>query len=143
MNSTLKNKNISGLFNFLSALPLGLEESSARRRFLRHIKGFKEDFDLEAEEIRKEFSEKNADGSNKVVNNLVQFTLPNRKLADVKMLTLNNLEIPIDWGNETIDKSTMISIIEKKITELKSVSEFTDSAFAYVEELEEMVAELN
>lgn len=138
----MKNRNIEGLFNFLKGLQLDLEKSSARRRFLRHIKGFKEDIELEGEEIRKEFSEKDEKGAIKVINNLIQYSKENRKKADAKFEELNNLEIPIDWTGEEKDKETIIEILEENITELKKVETFNDDSFQYVENLENIVADL-
>ncbi len=138
----MKNKNIIALINFLSPLMLDMEKSSARRRFVRHIAGFKEDYDLEAQEIRKEFAEKTKEGGILTIDNLIQFTLPNRKLADVKFKTLGDLKINIDWTGEEIDKTTIVNIIQEKVNKLKESKEFSDELFTYIESLEDIIKEL-
>lgn len=138
----MKNKNINLVHNILTPLMLDIEKSSARRRFLRHIKGYKEDFDLEAEEIRKEFSEKNADGSQKVVDRVIQFSKENRKKADVKFNILNDLEIPIDWAGEEKDKEVVKGIIQEQLDTVKKAETMSDQTFEFSEMLEEIISEL-
>ena len=87
----MTNKSINILISILSPLMLDISKSSARRRFIRLLKSFKEDSELEGEYIRKEFGDKNPDGSLKIIANQIQFTLENRKLAEAKFKTLNEL----------------------------------------------------
>lgn len=138
----MKNRILIALPSVLTPLLLDIEKSSARRRFLRHIKGFCEDYDLEATAIRQEFSEKNPDGSMKTVNNLIQFVPENRKKADAKFDALNNLEIPVDWAGEEKDKEVVIEILNGLVDEAKKATEFSDSDYQYLEQLEEFVKEL-
>ena len=138
----MKNKNIGVLVSILSPLPLDIEKSSARRRFLRHLKGFKEDFDLEGEYIRKEFGEKAPDGSLKVIKNVFQFTKENRKLAEEKFNTLNDLSIEIDWSGEEKDKEVVVEILEGLLVKEKEAKEFNNDKAEYIFVLEEILEEL-
>lgn len=126
----------------LSSLMLDMQKSSARRRILRHIKGYKDDFDLEAEEIRKEFSEKNADGSQKVIDKFIQFSKENRKKADERFENLNELVIPIDWTSEETDKKVVSEIISEKLAEINGCETMSDQTFEYMEKLKEIIKEL-
>lgn len=138
----MKNLNINKVVEILSPLKLDIEKSSARRRFIRHLKGFREDYNLEADEIRKEFSEKNPDGSNKVIQGIIQFTLENRKKAEAKFEALHNLEVEIDWKGEEKDKEAVKQILQDLADKARKEKEFTDDAFAHIETLEEIIAEL-
>lgn len=142
-NNCMKNKNISIVYNILSPLPLTLEQSSARRRFLRVLEPLKSDYDLEGEEIRKEFAIKNADGSLLVVDKMVSFTKENRKLADAKFAVLNDLEVPVSWKGEEKDRDAMVKILNDKIAELNKATEFNNQIYDFIITLEEAVTELN
>ena len=149
----MKNKNISLLTSLLTPLPLDMKKSSARRRFLRHIKGFKEDYDLEGEEIRKKYSEKNADGGHKTVKDIIQFSFENRKKADADFLKLNDLEIEIDWSGEEADKEIMKDVVQNEYDKLFILTEaekeaglkekeLNDNVFEFSETLLEIISEL-
>jgi hypothetical protein len=145
---SMKNKNITSIIQILTPLPLDLEKSSARRRFIRHLKGFKENFELEGEFLRQELGEKNPDGSLKVIDKVVQFTKENRKKFGEKAEELDNLDIKIDWTGEEKDKETVISLLEQEILDLKTPKKikeektFTDTEIQYLEILEEIIEEL-
>ncbi len=143
LNKYMKNKSLVELVSVLTPLTLDIEKSSARRRFLRHISGFNEDYASEAQEIHIEFGEKNPDGSLKVMGNIVQFTKENRKKADDKFNTLNALDIPIDWSGEEKDKEVIIGILNGLIEELKKPNEFTDNSYAHLESIQDIIAELS
>jgi hypothetical protein len=122
---------------------LDLEKSSARRRFLRLLKNFKEDSDLEGEYIRKEFGDKNPDGSLKVIANQIQFTLENRKLADAKFKALNNLDVPVDFKGEEKDCKVIVGVLKGLLEKEKSAKEITNDTAEYIFVLESLVEELN
>ena len=149
----MKNKNINLLTVLLTPLPLDMKKSSARRRFLRHIKGYKEDYDLEGEEIRKKYSEKGADGGHKTVKDVIQFSMENRKKADAEFSKLNDLEIEIDWTGETEDKDVVREIVQNEYDKLFILTEaekeaglkekeLNDNVFEFSETLLEIVKEL-
>ncbi len=142
LTNAMKNRILVDLVQILSPLMLDIQKSSARRRFLRHIGGFNEDYDKEAQEIRKEFGDKNPDGSFKIISNLIQYTPENRKKADEKFKTLNDLDIQIDWTSEEEDKKTVIEILNGLIEEAKKATEFNDQSYAQLELLQEITAEL-
>jgi hypothetical protein len=139
----MTNKDINLLVAILTPLMLDLEKSSARRRFLRLLKNFKEDSDLEGEYIRKEYGDKNPDGSLKVIDNQIQFTLENRKLAEVKFKALNDLEIPVDFKGEEKDleviKKVLIGLLEKE----KTAKEITNDTAEYIFILEGIILQLS
>jgi Icc-related predicted phosphoesterase len=138
---------------------LDLQKSSARRRFLRHLKGYKEDYEIERQEIIKELAEKEANGAVKVVNEVVQYTKENRKKADAKFELLNKMEIPVDWSGENQDRDTVISILKEKVAEFtKDVEvvdekgkktgeqkprEYSDGMIVFLEQLQELIEEIN
>ena len=149
----MKNKNINLLTILLTPLPLDMKKSSARRRLLRHIKGYKEDYDLEGEEIRKKYSEKNADGGHKTVKDVIQFSMENRKKADAEFSKLNDLEIDIDWTGETEDKDVIREIVQNEYDKLFILTEaekeaglkekeLNDNVFEFSETLLEIISEL-
>lgn len=149
----MQNKYISLLTSILTPLPLDLNKSSARRRFLRHIKGFKEDYDLEGDEIRKKYSEKDADGSPKKIKDVIQYTLENRKKADADFQKLLDLEIDIDWKGEEADVEVVKGIIKDEYDKLfiltpeekaegKTEKEVNDNVFEFSETLLEIISEL-
>ena len=107
----MTNKSINILVSILSPLMLSIEQSSARRRFLRLLKNFKEDSELEGEYIRKEFGDKNPDGTLKVAGKEIQFTLENRKLAEAKFKTLNELEVPVSFKGNEKDVEVIVEVL--------------------------------
>jgi hypothetical protein len=122
---------------------LDITKSSARRRFLRLLKNFKEDSDLEGEYIRKEFGDKNPDGSLKTINNQVQFTLENRKLAEAKFKLLNDLDVPVDFKGEEQDCAVIVEVLKGLLEKEKSAKEITNDTAEYIYILESLVEELN
>jgi hypothetical protein len=122
---------------------LDLEKSSARRRFLRLLKTFKEDSNLEGEYIRKEFGDKNPDGSLKTIENMVQFTIENRKLAEAKFKALNDLDVPVDFKGEEQDCAVIVEVLKGLLEKEKSAKEITNDTAEYIYILESLVEELN
>ncbi len=139
----MKNKQILFLLAWLSGLNLDLEKSSARRRFSRLLKGYKEDIDNEGDEIRKELCEKNPDGSPKLVDKLYQFSKENRKKAETALKNLSELEIEVNWTGEEKDKATISTLIKEEITKIKEKKEFNEAEYELLALLEESLECLN
>jgi hypothetical protein len=121
---------------------LDITKSSARRRFLRLFKAFKEDSDLEGEYIGKEFGDKNPDGSLKTIANQIQFTLENRKLAEAKFKALNDLDVPVSFKGEEKDVKVIIGVLKGLLEKEKSAKEITNDTAEYIFVLESLVEEL-
>ena len=139
----MTNKNISILISILSPLMLDISKSSARRRFIRLLKNFKEDSELEGEYIRKEFGDKNPDGTLKVIDKQIQFTLENRKLADAKFKTLNELDVPVSFAGKEKDVAVIVEVLKGLLEKEKSAKEITNDTAEYIFILESLVEELN
>ena len=139
----MQNKNINILVSILTPLLLDMQKSSARRRFLRLLKNFKEDSDLEGEYIRKEFGDKNPDGSLKTISNQIQFTLENRKLAEAKFKTLNELDVPVSFKGNEKDVAVIVEVLKGLLEKEKSAKEITNDTAEYIFILEGLVEELN
>jgi len=138
----MQNKSISILISILSPLLLDISKSSARRRFIRILKNFKEDSDLEGEYVRKEFGDKNPDGTLKTINNIVQFTLENRKLAEAKFKALNELDVPVSFVGNEKDVSVIVEVLKGLLEKEKSAKEITNDTAEYIFVLEELCEEL-
>ena len=138
----MKNSQINILSSILAPIMLDITKSSARRRFLRLLKTFKEDSDLEGEYIRKEFGDKNPDGSLKTIANQIQFTLENRKLAEAKFKILNDLDVPVDFKGEEKDCAVIVEVLKGLLEKEKSAKEITNDTAEYIFILEELIGEL-
>ncbi len=138
----MKNKNIEKLTSILSPMMLDINTSLARRRFVRHLKDFIEDYNDESDAIKKEFCEKKPDGSPKTVNQLIEFTPENKKKANEKFRKLRDLDIRIDWSGEEKDKEIVIGLLEKELTKLKEPKVFNDMMTQTIVNYEEILEEL-
>lgn len=138
----MTNKSINILVSILNPLMLDMQASSARRRFLRLLKNFKEDSDLEGEYIRKEFGDKNPDGSLKTIANQVQFTKENRKLAEAKFKVLNELDVPVSFKGSEKDIKVVTEIVKGLLEKEKTAKEITNDTAEYIFILEELISEL-
>ena len=139
----MQNKSISIIISILNPLMLDISKSSARRRFLRLLKNFKEGSELEGEYIRKEFGDKNPDGSLKTIANQIQFTLENRKLAEAKFKALNELEVPVDFKGNEKDVKVIVEVLKGLLEKEKSAKEITNDTAEYIFILESLVEELS
>ena len=122
---------------------LDISKSSARRRFIRILKNFKEDSDLEGEYIRKEFGDKNPDGTLKTIGNMVEFTIENRKKAEAKFKTLNELDVPVSFKGNEKDVEVIAQILKDLLEKEKSAKEITNDTAEYIFILESLVEELS
>jgi hypothetical protein len=118
----LKNKDIIIISRTLNPLPLDMKQSSARRRFMRILKPFLEDIDLEGDELKKKFAEKEADGSIKSIAGKIQYTPANRKLVDVEFEKLESLEINVDFAGHEEDKKVCLDIIDAEIKRIEDAT---------------------
>ena len=138
----MTNKNIKLCVSYLAPQQLDLVKSSARRRFIRVLNEYVEDYNLEAKEIIKQFNEKKPDGSDKIIDNVPQYTKENRKKADAKFKELNNLNISINWQGEEKDKETIASVLQEELDKIKSKEKFDDETFEFSQRIEEIITEL-
>jgi len=138
----MKNINIQVITQVLTPLMLDIQKSSARRRFLRLLNGYLEDLKIEQEYLRKEFGEKNPDGSVKTIENIVQFTKENRLAFNKKAKELDNLEIPIDFTGHEQDIETIKSILSDLIKTEEERTEFDHNNFDNLEVLKELKEQL-
>ena len=139
----MTNKNISILVSILTPLLLDITKSSARRRFIRLLKNFKEDSELEGEYIRKEFGDKNPDGSLKTISNQIQFTFENRKLAEAKFKTLNELDVPVSFVGNEKDVAVIVEVLKGLLEKEKTAKEITNDTAEYIFVLEELIETLD
>ncbi len=138
----MKNINIVLLTNFLTPIKLDLEQSSARRRFLRLLSGFVTDFKIERESIQKEFCNKNQQGEPIVFKDRYTFEKDNQKKFNEKYKVLSDLKIEIDFKGEEKDKEFVVGLLEKEIEHIKINTTFDDETFDYILNLEEIISEL-
>ena len=138
----MTNRIILILIGILTPLMLDIQKSSARRRFIRLLNNFKEDFDLEGEYTRKEFGDKNPDGTLKTVGNQIQFTLENRKLADAKFKVLNELDVPVSFVGNEKDVEVIVEVLKDLLEKEKTAKEITNDTAEYIFILEELCEEL-
>lgn len=138
----MKNFNVMFLVNWLSALKLDIQRSSARRRVVRLLSLYKSDFDLEVDEVKKKYADKTPEGEMKIIKEIIQFSLENRKKADAEIKKLNELVVEIDWSGEEKDKAVITDLIKDTLKELKTHKDFTSQDYEIVALLEEIIEEL-
>lgn len=138
----MKNKNIVSLSALLTPMMLDIEKSSARRRFIRLIKDFVEDYEVELNSIKNEFANKNPDGTKSVIDNQIQYTNENRKKAASKIKELQELVIEVDCSSNSKDKAFIILILTDIVGDLEKNKEFTTDTFDYIETIKEIIEDL-
>ena len=136
----MENKNIRLLVTVLKDLELPMQESSARRRFMRLLTPLYDDVELELHELKKKYADKNPDGQIKTVGNQLQFTLENRRKFNEDQENLMSINAPVDAKGHEQDVQTVITILSRFVQEFEAAhkdQKFNSDDFDMLERIKE------
>ena len=136
----LSNRELALLSGIIKSQELDIKKSSARRRFLRVLNPFVEDYNAEVNDINIKYSLKK-DDKPVIVNETYQFDAKGKKDRRKVVDTLSEQEIEINMESNKADITVMKSVISdviKTITKDKMV----EGDYEILATLEEIVVKL-
>lgn len=141
----VQNLYLPIITEILESYVLDDRKSAIRRRFLRVIKPFSDDYKENTKELAQKYAKKNDKDEFNVVDNQYQFTPENKKIVVklIKEIDVEVISIDILPSNE-IDLKTISTVFKdniKKFIEEKKNS-FTAMDYDYVATTEEILSML-
>jgi hypothetical protein len=136
----LLNRELGLLVAIVKNEELDIKKSSARRRFLRVLNPFVEDYNAEVNDINIKYSLKK-DDKPVIVNEVYQFDAKGKKDRRKVVDTLSEQEVEINMESNKADITVMKSVLNdviKKITKDKMV----EGDYEILATLEEIVVKL-
>jgi hypothetical protein len=136
----LSNRELALLSGIIKSQELDIKKSSARRRFLRVLNPFVEDYNAEVNDINIKYSLKK-DDKPVIVNEVYQFDAKGKKDRRKVIDALSEQEVEINMESNKADITVMKSVINdviKKMTKDKMV----EGDYEILATLEEIVAKM-
>lgn len=118
----MKNKDIILISDVLAPLELDIQQSSARRRLLRVLGSFIEDYEIVRKELCEKYAIKLPNGGFDIVDNNYQFTPQNQKTFNKELEKLQELEVEVDFSKNEKDKELCLNLLKEQAEKIEKES---------------------
>lgn len=140
----IKNGDLKIMVNILAELKLDIETSSARRRFIRLFKNELTDIEMEADEIRELYAEKDEKGAMVIIDNVIKMNKENKKKATEAFEKMNDRTVKVEYTKNVEDKKICAKLIVDEIAKEKKrmldAGGLSDQDYFNIETLERIVS---